>query len=198
MSLTRKQLKDLQLDENTIEEIIAAHVATIEGLRGERDAALAAAAQVEELTRERDELRAQVENLTASLEEQREAQTAFEEYLTQESEQRMREAKESALRAALEEEGCNRYAVELILRQIELDKAVLSGGSVVNAGDLIAPLKEKYAPFFARPTRIPTPAVEPPVSSEGALDIGDVSRMSVEEINRNWSAVRSALSKGAM
>ena len=139
-----------------------------------------------------------MENLTASLQEQREAQAAFEEYLAKESEQRMREAKEAALRAALEEEGCNRYAVELILRQIELDKAVLSDGSVVNAGDLIAPLKEKYAPFFAKPARIPTPAVEPPVSSEGALDIGDVSRMSVEEINRNWSAVRSALSKGAM
>ena len=52
MSLTRKQLKDLQLDENTIEEIIAAHVSTIEGLRSERDAALAAAAGAEELTRE--------------------------------------------------------------------------------------------------------------------------------------------------
>ena len=54
MSLTRKQLNDLQLDEATIEEIIAAHVSTIDGLRNERDAALAAAAQVEELTRERD------------------------------------------------------------------------------------------------------------------------------------------------
>ena len=198
MSLTRKQLKDLQLDEATIEEIIAAHVSTIDGLRNERDAALAATAQVEELTRERDELRARVDGLTAALQEQSEAQAAFEEYLTQETEQRMREAKEAALRAALEEEGCNRYAVELILRQIDLDKAVLSDGSVINAGDLIAPLKEKYAPFFAKPTRIPTPAVEPPVSSEGALDISDVSRMSVEEINRSWSAVRSALSKGAM
>ena len=198
MSLTRKQLKDLQLDEAIIEEIIASHVSTIDGLRSERDAALAAAASVGELTCERDELRAQVENLTASLQEQREAQTAFEEYLAKESEQRMREAKEAALRAALEEEGCNRCAVELILRQIDLDKAVLSDGSIVNAGELITPLKEKYAPFFARPARIPTPAVEPPVSSEGALDIGDVSRMSVEEINRNWSAVRSALSKGAM
>ena len=58
MSLTRKQLKDLQLDEATIEEIIAAHVSTIDGLRAERDAALAAAAQIDELTLERDELRA--------------------------------------------------------------------------------------------------------------------------------------------
>ena len=198
MSLTRKQLKDLQLDEAIIEEIIASHVSTIDGLRSERDAALAAAANVGELTCERDELRAQVENLTASLQEQREAQAAFEEYLAKESEQRMREAKEAALRAALEEEGCNRCAVELILRQIDLDKAVLSDGSIVNAEELITPLKEKYAPFFAKPARIPTPAVEPPVSSEGALDIGDVSRMTVEEINRNWSAVRSALSKGAM
>ena len=198
MSLTRKQLKDLQLDEATIEEIIAAHVSTIDGLRAERDAALAAAAQIDELTRERDELRAQVEGLTASLQEQSEARAAFEEYLTQETEQRMREAKEAALRAALEEEGCNRCAVELILRQIDLDKAVLSDGSIVNAEELIAPLKEKYAPFFTKPARIPTPTVEPPLSSEGALDISDVSRMTVEEINRNWSAVRSALSKGAM
>ena len=198
MSLTRKQLKDLQLDEAAIEEIFAAHVSTIEGLRAERDAALEAAARAEELALERDGLRARVEELTASLQAQGEAQAAFEEYLAQENAQRVREAKEAALRTALEDEGCNRYAVELILRQIDLDKAVLSGDSVVNAGELIAPLREQYAPFFAKPARIPTPAVEPPVSPEGALDIGDVSRMTVEEINRNWSAVRSALSKGAM
>ena len=70
MSLTRKQLKDLQLDEAAIEEIIAAHVSTIEGLRAERDAALEAAARAEELALERDGLRARVEELTASLQAQ--------------------------------------------------------------------------------------------------------------------------------
>ena len=83
MSLTRKQLKDLQLDEAAIEEIIAAHVSTIEGLRAERDAALEAAARAEELALERDGLRARVEELTASLQAQGEAQAAFEEYLAQ-------------------------------------------------------------------------------------------------------------------
>ena len=198
MSLTRKQLRDLQLDEATIEEIIAAHVSTIEGLRAERDAALEAAAGADALAREREGLLARVESLTASLQEQGEARAAFEEYLSQEAAQHAREAKEAALRTALEEAGCNRYAVELILREIDPDQAVLSGEQVINARELIAPMKEKYAPFFARPVRIPTPAVEPPVSSEGALDISDVARMSAEEINRNWSAVRSALSKGAM
>ena len=42
--VTRKQLKEMQLDDAVIEEIIAAHAATVEALKAERDAALSAAA----------------------------------------------------------------------------------------------------------------------------------------------------------
>ena len=40
MSLTRKLLKELELNEDAVERIIAAHVETVDALRQERDAAL--------------------------------------------------------------------------------------------------------------------------------------------------------------
>ena len=41
MSLTRKLLKEMELTDDAIERIIAAHVDTVDALRQERDAALA-------------------------------------------------------------------------------------------------------------------------------------------------------------
>ena len=59
MSLTRRLLKELELNEDAVERIIAAHVETVDALRQERDAALTAGeAQLAETAAAREELSA--------------------------------------------------------------------------------------------------------------------------------------------
>ena len=61
MSLTRKLLKELELNETAIERIIAAHAGTVDALKQERDSAVAHAAQLEASAAEQEELRALLE-----------------------------------------------------------------------------------------------------------------------------------------
>ena len=67
MSLTRQLLKDLQLGDDAIEQVIAAHIETVNALKAERDAAAA----------ELEALRATADQSTA------EVQAAFDAYRAQ-------------------------------------------------------------------------------------------------------------------
>ena len=57
MSLTRRLLRELGLPDEAVERVIEAHVATVEGLRSERDAAIQAAQGVQEAERGREDMR---------------------------------------------------------------------------------------------------------------------------------------------
>lgn len=197
MSLTRKQLKEMQLDPAVIEEIIAAHAATVDALKAERDAALSAAAAAEEVAAQRDALAAQLADAQAAQVSAAEVQAAFDAYRSRQ-EQAEREALILRdLRSALKEAGCNPQAVELMLRAVNLQDAVVEDGRVQNAGEIIAPLASAYGAFFAQPVCVPAPAVHPPVTHAGVITRADLARMSAEDINRNWNAVKGVLSKGA-
>ena len=67
MSLTRQLLKDLQLGDEAIEQVIAAHIETVNALKAERDASSA----------ELEALRAAADQSAA------EVQAAFDAYRTQ-------------------------------------------------------------------------------------------------------------------
>lgn len=198
MSLTRKQLKELQLDDAVIEEIIAAHAATVEALKAERDAALSAASAAEEAAAQRDALAAQVAEMQAAQQSAAEVQAAFDAYRAQQDKARRDALVQEELREALRSAGCNPQAVELLLGCISPDDAVVEDGRVTNAQSLIAPVAEAYAAFFAQPTCVPAPLIRPPVTHAGPLTREELSRMSADEINRNWSAVKGVLSKGAI
>ena len=169
MSLTRKLLKELELNEDAVERIIAAHVETVDALRQERDAALS----------QRDAQQAE----TASA---REALSAYRAA----TEQQQRSA---ARRAALAEHGANPQATPLLLDAINLPEESWDGAKLLDARAAMQRYQAQYPGLFASRSSIPVTRVSPPVSGGGALTHADVKRMSVSDINRNWSAVKTAL-----
>lgn len=181
MALTRKLLKDMQLEEAHIEEIIAAHASTVEGLKAERDA-----------------IAAQLDGLQAQASQTAEVQAAFDAYRLQVEEDQQRTQAASLARLALIQAGCNEKVVDLLLRDVDPAALSLEDGCLKNEAELIHELKGKYAAFFAQPVRLAAPAIHPPVPTGGALTREDLSRMSADEINRNWNAVKGVLAKGAM
>lgn len=182
MALTRQLLKDMQLTDENIEQIIAAHVATIEALKNERDAAAA----------ENQALRAAADQSAAQV------QQAFDAYRAQVEQDRQTRKALEILRLSMLQAGCNEKALDLLIQSIDPAALEMEGGMLKNSAALIADLRSKYADFFARPVRMPAPTLQPPVTASGPLTRDDLSRMSVDEINRNWSAVKGVLAKGAM
>ena len=173
MSLTRKLLKELELNENAVERIIAAHVETVDALRQERDAALA-----------------QSEAQQAEAASTREALSAYQAQVEQ---QQRSDARRSALASALTEYGANPQATPLLLDAITLPEESWDGTTLLDTAAVMQGCREKYPGLFARKNPIPVTRVSPPLGGGGALTHADVKRMSVSDINRNWSAVKTAL-----
>lgn len=182
MALTRQLLKELQLSDETIEAIISAHVSTIEALKDERDTALAEA----ELLR------------ASSTQSTQQVQQAFDAYRAQVEQDRQSHKAKELLRLTMLQAGCNEKAIDLLLQSIDPSELEMEGGMLKNGAALVARLRSKYADFFARPVRMPTPYLQPPVPSGGTLTLDDLSHMSADEINRNWDAVKGILAKGVM
>ena len=175
MSLTRKLLKELELDNSAIERIISAHAETVDALKQE-----AAAASTQ---------------LAAAQESAAALQTDFDAYRTQvESEKRLA-ARAQALTFALTEAGANPQALPLLLDAIRLPEEAWQDNTLANPSEALYPWRTKYAALFQVKSPLPVTQVAPPIHTGGLLTPSDVKRMSCEDINRHWSAVKSALQR---
>lgn len=175
MSLTRKLLKELELDPSAIERIISAHAETVDALKQEAAAATA--------------------QLTAAQERATALQADYDAYRTQVEDEKRLSARHQALTAALTEAGANPQALPLLLDAITLPEEAWQGNAIVNPAEALHPWRTKYAALFQVKSPLPVTRVAPPIHTGGLLTPADVKRMSAEDINRHWSAVKTALQR---
>lgn len=190
MSLTRRLLRELELNDNAVERIIAAHVETVDALRQERDSARALADTAQSALQERDELRTLAD---AHQQEAAAAQEALASYRAQVEEERHHAARRAHLAEALAAQGANPQAIPLLLDAIHLSEEDWTGDALNDSATCLQPYRVRYGALFAERSPLPVTRVAPPVSQGGALTSADVRRMSAKDINQNWSAVRKAL-----
>jgi len=190
MALTRRQLRALNLDNDAIEAIIAAHADTVQALTQERDEALSRA---EEAHRRQSETQAALEALQGVQEENLRLQSDFDAYRTQIELDRMQSARQAEIRRALQDAGANPKALELLCGAVRQEHVQWEENRIVNPKEALSPLMQLYADFFAPPVCLPAPEIAPPGEDQGPLSLGDVRRMSEDDIMRSWSTVRAAL-----
>ena len=190
MSLTRRLLKELELENSAIERIIAAHAETVDALRQERDAALTRANQIEVSQQEREELRTQLASRT---QEAADLQADYAAYRAQVEGERRTAARRAALTEALTAQGANPQALPLLLDAIQLPEEAWQEDALPDAAAPLQPWRAKYGALFAAKSPIPVTRVSPPLTGGGLLTPADVKHMSAEDINKHWSAVKTAL-----
>ena len=190
MSLTRKLLKELELSDAAIERVIAAHTTTVEALKQERDQARARIDEADLAQQELAQLRPQLE---AAQQDSHIAQAQLVAYRAQVEAEKHRDARRAALSEALKKQGANPSAIPLMLDAIPLPDDAWDGDTLLDAPSALLPFQQKYGALFAKRTAIPVTKVQPPIAGAGALTHADVMLMSADDINRNWSAVRTAL-----
>ena len=190
MSLTRRLLKELELENSAIERLIAAHAETVDALRQERDAALTRANQIEVSQQEREELRTQLASRT---QEAADLQADYAAYRAQVEGERRTAARRAALTEALTAQGANPQALPLLLDAIQLPEEAWQEDALPDAAATLQPWRAKYGALFAAKSPIPVTRVSPPLTGGGLLTPADVKHMSAEDINKHWSAVKTAL-----
>lgn len=193
MTMTRKQLKELGLPQETVERLIAMHADTVEGLKQERDAWQQAAGETEHLRQERDALQERVTALEDAERRCAEVQQAFDDYRTALEKQEKETACRQAVRQALLDRGANEAAVPLLMQAVPLDEARVEDGTLQDVDALLEGVCRDYGAFFAQPTYLGTERLAPPLESGTAITRETIQAMDTDEINRNWSAVKEAL-----
>lgn len=196
MALTRKFLKALGIEDDKIDEIVAAHGETVTALKAEIDEAKQGASGLDAIAKERDRYKADLEALQKTSGDAAKVQAEFDAYKAQVERDKTAAKKGAALDAVLEKANVERASFRKMLRNnwdmdtLELDE----NGNVKDEAALISRIKADYPDFIGTSHTEGTKPLTPPHGDNGKTYTREqLKGLSAEEINANWGAVQAAL-----
>ena len=183
MSLTRKFLKALGMEENVIEQIIEAHTEVTDALKAQLKDAQDGAESLATVTKERDKLQAKITDLETKAPDAAKVQADFDAYKAQVTAEKENAQKAALLIDALKGAGVARESAQkALLKVIDLSSAKLTADGKLDGVDaLIAPLKTDYADFFATTEQGGVPTANPPTGGKPGTSKEQFSKMNVTE-----------------
>lgn len=146
MALTRAMLKAMGIETEKIDEIIAAHSETVEGLKTERDSYKDKATEYEKLETEVKTLREKTkEDWQKKYEDEH---SAFDAYKTEQANKDALTAKTDAYKAMLKTAGVSEKRIDSIIRVTDLSNIEVADGKLKGEKELIESVKKDWADFI--------------------------------------------------
>lgn len=204
MALTRKMLKAMELDEDKVSQIIDAHQATIDEIAGERDKFKADAekykAEADRLgSVEKDLVKAQakVEEAEKTAEKLKNLQDEFNTYKADVDAKATKAQKEKAYRGLLAEAGISDKRFDAIIKVTDLSGVELDNdGKVKDSKTIVEGIKSEWADFIQTTGTKGASTSTPPAGDPSKVySRDDIKHMSVDEINKNWDAIKGSLNQ---
>lgn len=170
MSLTRKMLKAMGIEDEKIDQIIDAHSETVEALKKERDNYKEDAEKFSELQKELKELRENAKDDSKNpwkvkydaLDEE------FKKYKSDEEAKATKRTKEDAYRALLKECGVAEKRIGSVLKVTDVDKVELDeDGKVKDADKFKASIKDEWSDFITSDGKKGAETATPPANNGG-------------------------------
>lgn len=168
MSLTRKMLKAMGIEDEKIDQIIEAHTETVEALKEQRDSYKADAEKLPDVQKELDGLKAAGDG--GYKEKYETEHTAFEKYKADQTAKETRAAKESAYRDLLKASGVSEKRIDTVMRASGpiIDGLELAeDGKAKDADKLTEGIKSEWADFIPTTTTQGAPTANPPANTGG-------------------------------
>lgn len=157
MALTRKMLKAMGIEEEKIEQIIDAHVESVDAIKAERDTYKGDADKLRDVQKELDDLK------KSDWQQKYEKEHSdFESYKTAQTAKETRASKDKAFRALLRDAGIPEKRHDAILKVTDLGEIELGeDGKIKDADKHTEKVKGEYAEFivttFERGAHVATP-----------------------------------------
>ena len=171
MSLTRRALKAMGIDEEKIDEIISMHSETVDGLKADVAKYKADAEALPEVQKQLEKAQADLEaGKKDSYKVKYEAlKEEFEGYKTE-------QAKEKAYRALLQEAGVSEKRLESVLKVSDVDSVELDDkGAIKGADKLTESIKSEWADFITTTETRGAQTSNPPANNNsGAMTKADI------------------------
>ena len=195
MALTRKFLKALGIEDDKIDEIVAAHGETVTALKAEIDEAKQGASGLDAITKERDRYKADLEALQKTSGDAAKVQAEYDAYKAQVEKDKTAAQKGAALDAVLKKAGVERESFRAQLRKgWDMDTVELEqDGKVKDEAALLSRIKADYPDFIGTVNTEGTKPLTPPAGGGKTYTREQLKGLSAEEINANWGAVSAAL-----
>lgn len=178
MSLTRKMLKAMGIEDEKIDQIIEAHTETVDAIKEQRDQFKAEAEKLPSIQKQLDEANKQLESADpdeykAKYEQEKEA---FRQYKQEQEGKETRRAKESAFRDLLKSVGVPEKRLDAVLKVSSeaIDGLEIADGKIKGADALAENLKTEWADFIPTTTERGADTATPPHSA-GGKDPGSMS-----------------------
>lgn len=166
MSLTRKMLKAMGIEEEKIDQIIEAHSETVDSLKADRDSYKEDAEKLKDVQKELDDLKAKGDD---GWKEKHDALKAeFDQYKNDVQAKETKVAKEAAYRAILKDANLSEKGIEKAIKYAEWDKIELGeDGKLKGANDHIKAAREEWAEYVTTTTTTGAKTSTPPANNGG-------------------------------
>lgn len=167
MTLTRKMLKAMGIEEDKIDQIIDAHVEATDALKQERDRYKADAAKLVDTEKELKDLKA-ADNYKEKYEAEHKA---FEDFKHEQTAKEQQAAKEQAARAYFEGKGITGNNLEIAMKgaKEEISSLELDGDKIKDAKALSDLISGTYAGLVVAQRKQGANPATPPANNGGTL-----------------------------
>lgn len=166
MSLTRKMLKAMGIEEEKIDQIIEAHSETVDSLKADRDSYKEDAEKLKDVQKELDDLKAKGDD--GWKEKHDRLKEEFDQYKNDVQAKETKAAKEAAYRAILKDANLSEKGIEKAIKYAEWDKIELDeDGKLKGANDHIKAVREEWAEYVTTTTTTGAKTSNPPANNGG-------------------------------
>ena len=167
MSLTRKMLKAMGIEEEKIDQIIEAHSETVDSLKADRDSYKEDAEKLKDVQKELDDLKAKGDD--GWKEKHDRLKDEFDKYKTDVQAKETKAAKEAAYRAILKDANLSEKGIEKAVKYAEWDKIELDAdGKLKGANDHIKAVRDEWAEYVTTTTTTGAKTSTPPANNGGS------------------------------
>ena len=166
MSLTRKMLKAMGIEEEKIDQIIEAHSETVDSLKADRDSYKEDAEKLKDVQKELDDLKAKGDDGWKEKHDRLKAE--FDQYKNDVQEKETKAAKEAAYRAILKDANLSEKGIEKAVKYADWDKIELGeDGKLKGANDHIKAVRDEWAEYVTTTTTTGAKTSTPPANNGG-------------------------------
>ena len=172
MSLTRKMLKAMGIEDEKIDQIIEAHTETVDGLKADAERYKADAEALPGVQKQLEQAQADLEaGKKDSYKVKYEAiKEEFEGYKNEQTKKESRAAKEKAYRELLKAAGISEKRIDAVLKVSDVDGVELDEkGTIKGAKELTESVKSEWSDFIVTTITKGADTPKPPANTGGTM-----------------------------
>lgn len=174
MSLTRKMLKAMGIEDEKIEQIIEAHTDTVDALKEERDKYKVDAEKLPEVQGQLDSLKKSVNEPNEFKDKFEKEHEEFENYKAEVAKERALKEKTDLYRGLLKSAGVDEKRIDSIIKVTDMDNVTVKDGKIDGSDKLIEDIKSNWSDFIVN-SKITGAGVDNPPSNGNDPDYDSMS-----------------------